>query len=313
MEDILLRLADILLWAAGGLPGPADILLYPADILLGLPGRREGGKEGCGGAAGHPAKRVKTAYLGSRLGYGSQMAISFPSFFILMTDGEVNYLGMARNVLQLLTDQRPAWENVYKKLLPDYTALQTALAVLDEKIQQRSGLGSQGYTDAKDQAEVAVLDAAMPVVQGLKALYLDGGHADLGKAAAYTRSGLDDMRGLPQVVALENLYTTALPLAAALAEEQVTAEQLQALHDRTAAYKSRLGAARQQITGGSALREAAVQHLAEARQALARLDVRVPNLQSTLPELVAAYEKARVVVDAGHGAKKAATATPVVK
>jgi len=29
--------------------------------------------------------------------------------------------------------------------------------------------------------------------------------------------------------------------------------------------------------------------------------VRVPNLASTLPELVAAYQKARIIVDAGHG------------
>ncbi|AMJ64298.1 hypothetical protein [Hymenobacter sp. PAMC 26628] len=222
-----------------------------------------------------------------------------------MTDAEVNYQGMARNVLQLLTDQRPAWEPLYAKLLPDYAALQSALAALDEKTQQRSGTGSKGYTETKDLAEVAVLDAAMPVVQGLKALYLDGGHADLAKAAAYTRSALDDMRGLTQAAALESLYTTALPLAAALAEEMVTAEQLQVLHDRTATYKPLLGTPRQQAMSGSVLREAALQHLSEARQAMTRLDVRVPNLQSALPELVAAYAKARIVVDAGHGTKPA--------
>lgn len=221
-----------------------------------------------------------------------------------MTDAELNYQNMAGQVLTLLTDQRPAWEAVYQKLLPDYQALQTALAALDAKAQQRSSTGSQGYTEAKDQAEVAVLDAAMPVVQGLKALYLDGGHPALGKVAGYSRSALDDMRGTTQVAALENLYDTALPLAAALADEMVTAQQLQALHDRTATYKPLLGTPRQQAATGSTLREAAVLHLGEARQAIARLDVRVPNLQSTLPELVAAYQKARVIVDAGHGPKQ---------
>lgn len=229
-----------------------------------------------------------------------------------MTDQEVNYQGMARNVLQLLTDQRLAWEPLYKKLLPDYSALQAAVAALDEKTQQRSGASSKGYTEAKDQAEMAALDAALPVVQGLKALYLDGGHAELAQAAAYTRSALDDLRGLTQVATLESLYATALPLAAALADELVTAAHLQNLRERTAAYKPLLGAARQQAASGSALREAAVQHLGEARQALARLDVRVLNLQSALPELVAQYQRTRVIVDAGHGAKPAA-ATPALK
>lgn len=222
-----------------------------------------------------------------------------------MTDAELNYQNMAQQVLTLLTDQRPAWEAVYKKLLPDYQALQTALAALDTAAQLRSGTGSQGYTAAKDLAELAVLDAAMPVVQGLKALYLDGSHPALGKVAGYSRSALDDMRGTTQVAALEDLHAKAVALAAPLADEMVTPQQLQALHDRTAAYKPLLGAPRQQTATGSTLREAAVQHFGAARQAIARLDVRVPNLASALPDLVAAYEKARIIVDAGHGPKAA--------
>ena len=54
------------------------------------------------------------------------------------------------------------------------------------------------------------------------------------------------------------------------------------------------------------LREAAVRHLGEARAALAKLDVRVPNLESALPALVAQYRQARTIVDAGRGAKAAA-------
>ena len=225
-----------------------------------------------------------------------------------MTDVEINFQNMATQVLALLTQQRPAWEPLYHKMLPDYQALQAALADLDTKAQQRSGTSSKGYTEAKDLAELSALDAAMPVVQGLKALYLEGGHPALGRVATYSRSGLDGMRGTTQVAALEDLYATALPLAPALAEELVTAAQLQGLHDRTLAYKPLLGTPRQQATTGSALREAAVRHLAEARQALTRLDVRVPNLRATLPDLVAAYEKARMIVDAGHGKKAKADA-----
>ncbi|GAB3876951.1 hypothetical protein GCM10028824_35800 [Hymenobacter segetis] len=224
-----------------------------------------------------------------------------------MTDAEINYQGMALNVLKLLRDSKPSWEKLYKKMLPDYTALETALAALDGKAQQRSGISSKGYTEAHDVAETAALDAAMPVVQGLKALYQDGGHPALAKAAGYTRSDIDKLRGLTQVAALEDLYTTAQPLANELADELVDAALLQALHDRTVDYKLLVGAARQQITGGSVLREAAVLHLGEARAAINKLDVRVPNLKSALPELVTQYEKARVIVDAGKGGKTSDT------
>ena len=221
-----------------------------------------------------------------------------------MTDAEINYQGMALNVLKLLREARPTWEPLYRKLLPDYQALETALAGLDGTAQQRAGTGSKGYTAAKDQAEIAALDAAMPVVQGLKALYQDGTHPALSKVAAYTRTKLDALRGLTQVAALEDLHTTAQALAQDLAEEQVTAAQIKALGDRTAAFKPLIGTPRQQVAAGSVLREDAVKQLAEARAAIKRLDVRVPNLQSALPELVAQYEKARLIVDAGRGGKR---------
>ena len=227
-----------------------------------------------------------------------------------MTDRELNYQGMALNVLKLLRDARPTWEKLYQKMLPDYLALETALSSLDDKAQLRSGSSSAGYTDAKDLAEIAVLDAAMPVVQGLRALYQDGGHPDLAKVAAYSRTSLDALRGLVQVQVLEGIYSAAQPLAADLAGEMVTADQLQTLHNRTATYKPLIGTPRQQTTAGSVLREAAVQHLGEARAALAKLDVRVPNLRAALPDLVAAYEKARLIVDAGHSPQPDAGTPP---
>ena len=45
----------------------------------------------------------------------------------------------------------------------------------------------------------------------------------------------------------------------------------------------------------------AVQHLGGARTALEWLDVCIPNLKTALPALVAQYEQARIVVDAGKG------------
>ena len=45
----------------------------------------------------------------------------------------------------------------------------------------------------------------------------------------------------------------------------------------------------------------ALQHLDRARTALDRLDVCIPNLKTALLALMAQYEQARIVVDAGKG------------
>ncbi|MBJ6111846.1 hypothetical protein JAO73_22695 [Hymenobacter sp. BT523] len=108
---------------------------------------------------------------------------------------------------------------------------------------------------------------------------------------------------MTQVATLEDLYSTANPLASGLADEMVTADPLQLLHDRTAAYKLLVGTPRQQSANGSVLREAAGRHLGEARAGLDWLDVRVPNLKSARPDLVAEHFKVRTVVDAGRGGK----------
>jgi hypothetical protein len=218
-----------------------------------------------------------------------------------MTDVEINYQNMALEVRKLLRQARPQWEPLYRKLLPDFELLDMALDSLDDKVQQRSGHGSQGYTDAKDLAEIAALDAAMPVLQGVKALAMGGQHPALGKLARHTRSSLDDLRGPTQLAALEDLLEQARAVTTDLEDEMVTADHLQKLGAAIAAYKPLLGTPREQINAGVLLREDAVKYLGKARRALASLDVRVPNLQSSLPDLVAAYRKAREIVDAGHG------------
>ncbi|MDB5235731.1 MAG: hypothetical protein JWR44_2724 [Hymenobacter sp.] len=220
-----------------------------------------------------------------------------------MTDKEINFQTMAEAVRKLLREARPQWEPLYKKMGLDFGALDTALDGLDAKAQARGGQGSTGYTEAKDLAEIQALDAAMPVVKGLKALVSDGTHPALATLAAHTRSSLDDLRGLLQVAALEELHTQARAVATELADEMVTTKQLDTLRDATAVYKPMLGTPRQQTTAGTLLRDDAVRYLGGARAALGKLDVRVPNLESALPELVAAYRKAREIVDAGHGGK----------
>lgn len=220
-----------------------------------------------------------------------------------MTNHEINFRNMALDVRKLLRTTRPQWEPLYKKLLPGFTRLDTALDGFDGKFQKLVGQGSTGYTSAKDLAEIRTLDAAMPVLQGIKALAHDGEYPALAKLAKHTRNSLDDLRGPVQVAALEELHTQALAHAKALADEMVTAAQITTLDNEIGLYKPLVGTPHEQINAGSLLRDDAVKYLGEVRKALKGLDVRVPNLQSALPDLVAAYKKAREIVDAGHGPK----------
>lgn len=220
-----------------------------------------------------------------------------------MTNEEVNYWNMAKQVGKLLQEARPQWEPLYKKMLPDYTRLDAALGAIDAKLQKLTGQGSEGYTEEKDKAEIRTLDAAMPIVKGMKALYNDGGHPELKKMAKYTRSALDDMRGSVQVAALEELHAQALVFADDLADELVTTAKIKKLGDEIKLYKPLLGTPNEQIDAGSLLREDSVKYIGEMRKAFKGLDLRVPNLADDLPDLVKAYKKARQVVDAGHGPK----------
>ncbi|MDB5267653.1 MAG: hypothetical protein JWP58_693 [Hymenobacter sp.] len=218
-----------------------------------------------------------------------------------MTDDQRNFQTMALAVRQLLRDARPKWEPLYAKMLPDYVSLDTALGAVGAQVQGLASGGSTGYTEAKDLAEVAMLDAAMPVLRGVKALQLDAFDPELAPLAAHTRTTLDHLRGQAQVDALRELAKQAKSRAEALEEERVTDQQQQTFTDKIAAFELLLGAPRQASTAGSVRREASVASLGDARKALKRLDVRVPNLVDELPELVAQYRKARIIVDAGHG------------
>ena len=224
-------------------------------------------------------------------------------FFFQMTDEQINFENMALNVRQLLANARPQWEPLYPKMTSDFETLDAALGQAGTQAQALAGSGSTGYTDAKDLAEVAMLDAAAPILRGIKALQLDAPDPALAALAAHTRHSLDHLRGKVQLDTLRELAQQAQARAKALEEERVTAVQLTALTQKTEDFAKLLGAPRQAATAGSVLREQSVASLGAARTALKRLDVRVPNLVDDLPDLVANYQKARIIVDAGHGPK----------
>lgn len=226
-----------------------------------------------------------------------------------MTDLEINYRAMARLAEQHLAATRATWEAAAPRMVPDYQALVALLASFDEVAAQRSGLGSAGYTDAKDQAEAAAVAAAMRVVKGLRALQLTQPLPELAKAAAYTDSGLTRLRDEALVMALDAVRAAAQPHAAALAEERVTAAHLAALDAATAAYRPLVGTPRGQIIQGTALRTTAKKLVAQLRDAFVPLDTRLDTLEEDFPDLVGRYHQARRLGQAGHG-PGAGTAAP---
>jgi hypothetical protein len=121
-----------------------------------------------------------------------------------MTDDQRNTEDMALNVRKLLAKSRPQWAPLYPKLVPDFEALDGALGQFGTHAQALAGGGSGGYADARDLAEIAMLDAAVPVLRGIKALQLDAPDPALAPLAAHTRSSLDNLRGQAQVIPCAN-------------------------------------------------------------------------------------------------------------
>ena len=173
LNEILLGANEILLGADDNLPGLNERLPRAAERLLGCP---------------------KSCF------------IPYPTpFFTPMTDEQINFENMALNVRQLLADTRPQWAPLYPKMVADFAALDTALGRAGTQATTLAGGGSVGYTHAKDLAEIAVLDAAMPVLRGIKALQLDAPDPALAPLAAHTRTTLDELRGQAQVKTLREL------------------------------------------------------------------------------------------------------------
>lgn len=224
-----------------------------------------------------------------------------------MTDTEINYLAMARVAAQYLADSRATWEAAAPRMLPDYLRLTGLLADAGTVGTTLSGTGSKGYTDAKDLAEDLAVAAAMRVVKGLRTVQLNTYRPELVAVAAYTKSGLDRLRDENLVTALAAVAKAAAPLAAELAAERVKAEQLEDLDKKIAAYRPLVGTPRGQVVVGSTLRTTARKLVAQLHTAFEPLDTRMESLgeEPEFATLFDGYQKARVIVDAGHGPQDA--------
>ena len=218
-----------------------------------------------------------------------------------MSDKDENYRSMAIATRDELKSDRTQWEPTYAKLATDYTALEEALTGLDELI---GPAGSHGATTARMRAEQAALDAAVPVLRGMRAAQLDHPDASLAELSKLTRSDLDDLRDTLQVNRLRDLHKAATDNLPQLQEERVTADHLLKLHNATDLLAGLVGSPRKQIIADSQITDSEADWMKKVRAAIKRLDVRVPNLESDLPEVVGRYRRARKLIKLGGRSKK---------
>lgn len=210
-----------------------------------------------------------------------------------MSDEDEDYRSMAITTRDVLQEDRPAWEPIYGKLKPDFEALDTALTGLD-KLTGRTGGGS-----GRMKAEQEALDAALPVIQGIRAVQLDTPNEALEGLAKLNRTTLDDLRDTAQVNKLRDLWKAADGIRPALADERVTDAHLLQLDEKTEALAKLIGAPRKQSIADAQVTAKEAEWMTRVRAAIGRLDVRVPNLKSELPDVVARYRKARKLIKLG--------------
>ncbi|RZK26928.1 MAG: hypothetical protein EOO57_23315, partial [Hymenobacter sp.] len=145
-----------------------------------------------------------------------------------MTDREVTYAKMARQLYRVLTDQRPQWEARNPAMVVDFEQLNAYLQAIDEVAARQGGKEGAEYTDARDQAEHAAEEAAGRLVRGLRKLNSSVPNPAIAHAAGYTPDQLDPLHGPDLLGALNEIAAAAdgvRPLLANEGAQQVGAVQ----------------------------------------------------------------------------------------
>lgn len=107
--------------------------------------------------------------------------------------------------------------------------VETALKQLVENIIKADGIATgdiSGTTVQKADARESLINATMTVMRGMRSLAIATQDQELGLAARYSRSKLVQMTDSDLYVFCKKIHDTGLPLAAQLADHNVTEEQI---------------------------------------------------------------------------------------
>lgn len=184
----------------------------------------------------------------------------------------------------------------------DLAALKTDLAATAALAAQLGG-ALPGASDAKDEAETALEDAAYLVVTGLRSYYKKTGATEALGKINFSKSHLQRLRDA-QLVADATAILTAAQAAGTQPEavkRGVTPAAVAALAQALAAYSALLTKPRtNQVTRNTLLRELATR-LGAHLEAVADLDDLVLHYGATAEgrRFIDAWQSARVIIDAG--------------
>ena len=210
-----------------------------------------------------------------------------------MTDREVNYAKMARQLYRVLTDQRPQWEARNPDKVADFEQLNAYLQALDEVATRQGGQQSSEYTDARDKAEHAAEEAAGRLVRGLRTLTSNVANPALAKAASYTPDQLDPLHGSDLLAALNEIAAAADGVRPLLANEGVSDEQIDALTAAIDLYTPLSEVPSSTQSQGSKLSGTARELTKNLRGVVQRFDQFIDSLRDEIPGLAQRYDEAR--------------------
>jgi hypothetical protein len=209
--------------------------------------------------------------------------------FFVMTDREISYAKMARQLYRVLTDQRPQWEDRNPAAVADFEHLQA----IDEVAARQGGQGSAEYADARDQAEHTAEEAAGRLVRGLRTLQSTIPNPAIAKAAGYTPDQLDPLHGPDLLAALNEVASAADGVRPLLANNGVTDEQIDALTAAIDRYTPLAELPSSNQSQGGKLSGTARELTKNLRGLVQRFDQFIDSLREEIPGLAERYDDAR--------------------
>ena len=210
-----------------------------------------------------------------------------------MTNREVEYAKMARQLYRVLTDQRPQWEDRSPAAVADFEQLNAYLQAIDEVAARQGGQGSAEYADARDWAEHSAEEAAGRLVRGLRTLHGSVPNPAIAKAASYTPDQLDPLHGPDLLAALNEIAAAADNVRPLLANGGVTDEHIDALTNAINLYTPLSEVPSSTQSQGGKLSGTARELTKSLRGVVQRFDQFVESLRDEIPGLAERYDEAR--------------------
>jgi hypothetical protein len=210
-----------------------------------------------------------------------------------MTDREVNYAKMARQLYRVLTDQRPQWEARTPAAVADFEQLNAYLEAIDDVATRQGGQGSAEYSNSRDRAEHAAEEAAGRLVRGLRTLHGTVPNPAIAKAAGYTPDQLDPLHGPDLLGALNEIAAAADGVRPLLANNGVTDEHIDVLTAAIDLYTPLSEVPSSTQSQGGQLSGTARELTKSLRGVVQRFDQLIDSLREEIPGLAQRYDEAR--------------------